>query len=399
MNGFNKGIVSLLASSQKRSLGFSSGLFPFFGDASKPSATVSGSGALKISAFWCGVNAIANSVALLPKSVYIKTDGERKETPDHPVHYLIHDEPHSYMTAFVFWFTMTVTMLIRGNAYARIVRNGAGIITALEFITDPVEVREHEGNLYYRIGTKTYFDYEIFHLPGFAFNGITGIGVVNFAAANMGVALAADEFAFNTYSDKGVTYGVAESDLEIKDQGRKNIEVLFNNALVASNKKHRIAVLDEGLKYKSIQLDPQQAEFIKTKASGVEDIARWLNIPLHKLHAPGEGGYNFLVEMSQEYLSSTIAPIGEKIKQEAQRKLFTDAERKKGHYIFLNYKKLLETNPEARANYYQKMIYAKVYNPNEVRELEDMNPYEGGDEYLQMTNLMNETQLQNEKNK
>lgn len=390
MNVFNKAVVNLFTG-EKRSLGGSSGLFPFFGGTSP--TQLSSSGALKISAFWCAVNSISNSVALLPKNVYIKKNNERHPQPNHPVHYLIHDEPHSYMTAFVFWFTMTVTMLIRGNAYALIVRNGAGAVVSLQFITDGVTVKEKDGQLYYFIGGNTYLAHEIFHLPGFAFNGISGMGVVDFAAANLGVSLSADEFAQNAYSDKGITYGIAETDKVIDGKGERNIAVAFNNALVASNKKHRIAVFDEGMKYKNISLDPAQSEFIKAKASGVEDIARWFGIPLHKLHTSGEGGYNFLVEMSQEYLSSTIAPIGEKIKQEAHRKLFTRTERKSGLYIMLNYRKLLETNPEARANYYQKMIYSKIYSPNEVRDLEDMNPYEGGDEYLQMTNLMNESQV------
>ncbi len=365
-----------------------------FGAVTDKGRTLTVNGALKISAFWCAVNTIANSIALLPKSVYKKADGERHRDETHPVHYLIHDEPHSYMTAFMFWFVMAVSMLVRGNGYAYIERTGGGAVKALHFL-DPfqVTVHEHKGKLFYRHKEDYYHAFEIFHLPGFAFNGITGRSVVQFAADNLGVSISADEFAANAYSDKGITYGVAESDREIKDTGRRNIEVIFNNALVAGNRRHRVAVFDEGLKYKSIDLKPAESEFVKAKAQGVEDIARWFNIPLHKLHAPGEGGYNFLVEMSQEYLSNTIAPIGEKIKQEAQRKLFTPRERAMGLYVHLNYKKLLETNPEKRANFYHKLIYAKVMTPNEARELEDMNPYDGGDEFLQMTNLQNESQL------
>jgi HK97 family phage portal protein len=396
MNALNRGLVSLFAPSQKRSLNSLGGLFPFFsgGASNSQGQKVTGAGALKISAFWCAVNTIANSVALLPKNVYQKKGDIRGRLDSHPVHYLIHDEPNTDMSAFLFWFSMTVCMLMRGNAYALIVRDGGGRVVSLELLMPgDVNVNRHDNQLFYKVKGQIYFASEILHIPNFSFNGIMGVSVLQYAADNLGVALAADEFATNAYSDKGVTYGVAESDLEIKDVGRKNIEVMFNNALVASNKKHRVAVFDEGLKYKSIMLNPAESEFIKAKASGVEDIARWFNIPLHKLHTSGEGGYNFLVEMSQEYLGSTIAPIGEKIKQECQRKLFSVSERGSGHYIMLNYRKLLETNPEKRANYYQKMIYSKVYSPNEVRELEDMNPYDGGDEFLQMTNLMNESQV------
>lgn len=396
MNAFNRGLVSLVAPSQKRSLGSLGGLFPFLGGGASTvqGYKVTGTGAFKISAFWCAVNTIANSVALLPKNVYQKTGGTRSRVEDHPVHYLIHDEPNTDMTAFMFWFVMAVCMLMRGNAYALIVRNGSGKIISLELLMpNEVNVKKHDGKLFYQVKGRTYFADDIYHVPNFSFNGITGVSVLQYAADNLGMSLAADEFATNSYSDKATTYGVAESDLEVSKTGRENVEMIFNNALVASGRKHRVAVLDEGLKYKSIMLNPSESQFIQAKASGVEDIARWFNIPLHKLHTSGEGGYNFLVEMSQEYLSATIAPIGEKMKQEAQRKLLSPKERKSGFYIMNNYRKLLETNPEKRANFYHKMIYAKVMNPNEVRELEDMNPYDGGEEFLQMTNLQNESQV------
>lgn len=395
MNVFDKAVVSLMAPSPKRSLGSTLGnLFSFGGGTTASGQTITSHGALKVSAFYCGVNAIANSVALLPKSVYLKAGDQRDRDEAHPLDYLIHDEPNSFMTAFVFWFTMTVSMILRGNAYALIERDGSGNPLALHFMhPDEVQVREYQGQLFYHYKGKTYMAYEVLHIPGFAFNGISGLSAVQFAAQNLGVSLSADEFAGNAYSEKANTYGVAESDLEIKDVGRKNIETIFNNALVAGNRKHRVAVLDEGLKYKSIMLSPNESEFIKAKAAGVEDVARWLNIPLHKLHTSGEGGYNFLVEMSQEYLSGTIQPIGEKIKQELQRKCLGKSGRTVGRYINLNYKKLLETNPKLRSEFYRNMVLIKAMRPNEVRDLEDMNPYPGGDQFLQMSNLLNQDQI------
>lgn len=396
MNVFDKAIVSLMAPSQKRSPGSTLGnLFPFFGGASTTvGQKITANGALKVSAFYCGVNAIANSVALLPKSVYIEKAGQREREPRHPLDYLIHDEPNSFMTAFVFWFTMTVSMILRGNAYALIERDGGGAALSLHFLhPDEVEVREYNGQLFYKYKGKTYLASEIIHIPGFAFNGITGLSAVQFAADNLGVSLSADEFAGNAYSEKASTYGVAESEMAIDNKGRQNIEMIFNNALVAGDKRHRVAVLDEGLKYKSIMLSPNESEFIKAKAAGVEDVARWLNIPLHKLHTSGEGGYNFLVEMSQEYLSGTIQPIGEKIKQELHRKCLGKPARISGLYVYLNYKKLLETNPKLRSEFYKNMVLIKAMNPNEVRELEDMNPYKTGDQFLQMANLFNEDQV------
>jgi len=97
--------------------------------------------------------------------------------------------------------------------------------------------------------------------------------------------------------------------------------------------------------------------------------------------------------MSNEYLQTAVMPMAEKFKQEFERKTFTPSERKSGIYIYQNYKKLLQINPAKRGQFYKDMVFLKAMTPNEVRELEDMNPYTGGDEFLQMSNLLNEQQL------
>lgn len=111
------------------------------------------------------------------------------------------------------------------------------------------------------------------------------------------------------------------------------------------------------------------------------------------LHVPGEGGYNFLVQMTISYLQHALQPISEKFKQEGNRKLLTRSERAFGLYINHNYKKLLQVDPKARTEYYRNMVMVKAMTPNEIRELEDMNPYEGGDEVLQMLNMQTPTQI------
>ena len=103
--------------------------------------------------------------------------------------------------------------------------------------------------------------------------------------------------------------------------------------------------------------------------------------------------------MSIEYRTASIQPMADKFRQELERKLFSEKERRDGYYIFQNYQKILQVDPEARANYYKSMIHMKAMHPNEVRELEDMNPYEGGNVFLQMSNLLTQEQVKNlEKN-
>jgi HK97 family phage portal protein len=393
MNVFNSAIKRIVTVSEKRSAElFGGSLFPMYPAITAEGKKVNSNTALKISAFYCGVNNIANDVALLPKSIYRETDSIRERQRNHPVDYLVHDEPNTQMTAFVFWFTMVVCLLLKGKMVALIKRASSGYPESLTFWhPDDVSIIEFEDNLYYIHKGKTYMASDVFHIPNFTLDGINGRSVIQYAADNMGMSIAADQFGTNSYTDKGIVYGVAESDQKINDLGAKNITTMFSNAM-NSNSKHKIAVFDEGLKFRSLTLTPGESEFIKAKATGVEDIARWLNIPLHKLHAPGEGGYNFLVQMSIAYLQSAIMPIGEKIKQESQRKLLSKRERVAGHYLYINYKKLLEVDPETRAKYYKDMYFIGAKSPNEIRKLEDDNPRDGGDEFFQMSNMLTQEQ-------
>ncbi len=393
MNVFNSAIKRIVTVSEKRSAElFGGSLFPMYPAITAEGKKVNSNTALKISAFYCGINNIANDVALLPKSIYRETDNMRERQRNHPVDYLVHDEPNSQMTAFVFWSTMIVCLLLKGNCYALIKFSSGGYPESLSFLhPDDVNVVEENGNLFYIHKKNVYLASDIFHIPNFSLNGINGRSVIQYAADNMGMSIAADQFGTNAYTDKGIVYGVAESEQKINDIGSKNITTMFSNAM-NSNSKYKIAVFDEGLKFRSLTLTPGESEFINAKATGVEDIARWLNIPLHKLHAPGEGGYNFLVQMSIAYLQSAIMPIGEKIKQESQRKLLSKRERIGGHYLYVNYKKLLEVDPETRAKFYKDMYFIGAKSPNEIRKLEDDNPRDGGDEFFQMSNMLTQEQ-------
>jgi len=400
VNLFNS-TLSNLVGNQQRFAGASAiqNWFGFGSAVTSNKKTITAHGSMKISGFFCGVRNISDSLAVLPKQVYSRDGDKRTALLDHPITKLIYRTPNLCMTAFTFWRSFAVCMLVKGNGFAQIVRNGAGWPVELKLLhPDDVTVYESEGQLYYKVTgiDRWLFSDEMFHVPGFTFDGKVGVSVIRYAADNLSMNLSADAFAVDAYDDRAITYGVIETDTTgLNESGKKNLKKIFE-ANLNTGKKNRVTVLDDGMKYKPISLSPQEAMFIEAKASGVADIARWLNIPLHKLHVSGEGGYNFLVQMSMEYLQATIQPLAEQIKQEVERKLITERGKSTGEYAYFNYKKLLEVDPKTRAEYYKNMVYIKAMNPNEVRKLEDMNPYDGGDEFLQMANMMTEEQIKKE---
>lgn len=399
LNLFESSLSRIFPADQQRSAGdFFYPAFPFIGTKTEAGAKVNHNTSYKIAAFWCGVNTIANSVAMLPKRIYQEMDNS-KNPVQHPANFIIHNEPNPWMSANDFWIALIQMAIVRGDGFAGIVRDGNGFPVALELWQfDDVSIFADQNGIYYKnrqYGGKIFLADEVFHITGFGFNGIRGRGVVSYAADNMGMALAADEFAANTYNDRGISYSVIETEKSVKDVGKRNIRKLIKQDLQEVG-AHKVAVLDEGMKHKSIALKPQESQFIEAKATGVEDIARWLNIPLHKLHTKGEGGYNFLVQMSIEYLQSAVMPWGQKIKEETQRKLLTRAEKESGYYCFVNYRKLLEADPKSRAEYYKTMVFIKSMVPNEVRAMEDLNPIADGDQPLQMANMLTPEQIKKE---
>lgn len=399
MNLLTKALSRLVQGTQKRSVGAQAvtNLFGFVPGISSNKKVITPTHSLKLSAFWCGVNTIANSIALLPKHVFIQQDGNVEQLENHPVTNLIFRTPNRCMTAFKFWFSYAASILVKGNGFAQIIRNGNGFPVELVLHhPEDVTVLQNNGELFYKVQgiNNLLFSDEMLHVPGFSFDGLVGRSVIQYAADNMHTTLSADEFALDAFENRARTQGVIETDYtNLNPQEKKNIKEILEYQLNTGD-TDRVTVLDNGMKYKAISLSPNEMKFIEAKASGVEDIARWLNIPLYKLHAKGEGGYNFLVQMSIEYLDSAVQPLAQPIKEEIERKLLSNRERTNGHNVQFNYKKLLETDPKSRAQYYKDMVMIKAMNPNEVRKFENMNPYDGGDQFLQMANMLNQDQIE-----
>lgn len=395
MSLLTQGVGTLFEKRSAAPSGLLSSFFPWSGTASTAAGKkVNRSTSLKISAFYCAVTLLAESFAILPKAVFQVKDKNRNRLVEHPLDYLLHDEANMQMTAFMFSFIAVLSVYMKGNFYAGISRNNAGDIMALNYWdSDLVEVWENDGRNFYKYKGKIYSQDEVFHVPGFCFDGIIGRSIIHYAADSMGIPLSAQEFGANSYNEKGVSLGVLETEKSLEAPAKKAIKAAWNEAL-ADGDPHRAVILDEGFKYSPIRLSPEQSKFIEAKVEGVADIARWFKIPLHMLHVKGEGGYNFLVQMSISYLQHAVQPISEKFKQEANRKLLTARERAQGLYINHNYKKLLQVDPKLRTEYYRNMVTVKAMTPNEIRELEDMNPYEGGDEVLQMLNMQTPTQIE-----
>lgn len=344
------------------------------------------SSALTLSAFYNAVDQISNDIAKLPKSVFRKDGDSRERYAGHPLNYLISTEPSGLMTAFDFWKAVVLQVILKGNCYVRVYRNSLGIEEKL-IIQDSynVDVRRIDDELFYVIKGEVFLSSDILHFKAFSIDGIMGIPVIKWAAYNLGVNLDAQKYASTIYNDRGIGYGVIESDKQVQNDAKKLISEGFTKKMSEKN-KFKVPVLDEGLKYKSISVTPEEAQFLETNKYSVTEIARWLNIAPHKLKDLTNANYSNIQAQSIEHVQDSLLPWTTRIEQELNRKMFA-RESSESLYVKFNEKVLLRGDLEARQKFYSAMVYAGIMTRNEVRALEDLNPLEGLDEPLTPVNM------------
>lgn len=362
----------------------SKGIFSYIAGSSKKTKATPKK-ALTLSAFYNAVDIISNDVAKLPKSVYIKNGNSRETYSESSINYLISTSPNELMTAFDFWKTIVILVIIKGNAYVKINRNKATaeIESLLLLDSEDVCVIQKKDKLFYQTKEKTYHGADVLHFKAFSLDGITGVSVVRFAAESLGINLDAQDYLSSVYQDRGISFGVIESPLAIKSEDKKAIEDGFSKKMASGN-KFRVPMLDQGLTYKSIAVSPKEAEFIETNKMAILEICRWLNIAPHKLKVLDNANFSNIYHQSIEHVQDSILPWLVRLEQEMNRKFF--GIQQQNFYIKMNEKMLLRGDLNSKQAFYSSMVYSGVMTRNEVRALEDLNPIDGLDEPLTPVN-------------
>jgi HK97 family phage portal protein len=358
----------------------------WFGAESKGTMANSKS-AFTLSAFYNAVEQLSNDMAKLPKIVFKKDGESRIKFSEHPVNKLISQRPNSLMTAFDFWKIIDISCTVKGNGYAEIVRNAfTGLIEELYFLDhDDVKVFIKDRKLYYTYKGRAIDAADILHFKGFSFDGLVGVGVVTFAAKQLGISIDSQTYQQEVYKDRGLGYGVIESDLEVDKTNKIAIEDSFSSKMSGAS-KFKVPMLDAGMKYKSISISPAEAQFLETNKSGVLEVCRWLNIAPHKLKDITSGNYSNIYQQSIEHVQDSIMPRAVSREQELDAKLFSKKEQLT-IYTKFNISALLRGDLAMKQGFYTAMVYAGIYTRNEVRALEDMNPIDGLSEILQPVNM------------
>ena len=354
--------------------------------------------AMQMSAVYACVRILAESVASLPLHFYQYNDtGGKEKAVNHPLYWLLHDEPNPEMSSFSFRETLMTHLLLWGNAYAQIVRNGRGEVIALyPLMPDRMVVdRDARGRIYYEyirsdsdantLGKKSSVilsPEDVFHIPGLGFDGLVGYSPIAMAKQAIGMGLACDEYGAAFYQNGAQPGGVLEHPNVVKDP--KRVRESWNAIYQGSRNAHRIAVLEEGMTYKPISISPEQAQFLETRKFQIDEIARIFRVPPHMIGDLEKSSFSNIEQQSLEFVKYTLAPWISRWEQAIQRSLLLMSERTR-YFARFNVEGLLRGDYQSRMNGYAVARQNGWMSANDIRELEslDLIPAEqGGDLYL-----------------
>ena len=246
--------------------------------------------------------------------------------------------------------------------------------------------RTDQGILYYQYEKdgQTFIlrNYEVLHIPGLGFDGLIGYSPIAMAKNAIGMAIATEEYGAKFFANGANPGGVLEHPGVVKDPAR--IRESWNAVYQGSSNAHRVAVLEEGMKFQSIGIPPEQAQFLETRKFQINEIARIFRILPHMIGDLEKSSFSNIEQQSLEFVMYTLDPWVVRWEQAIQRALFSESE-KRQFFVKFNVDGLLRGDYESRMNGYAVGRQNGWLSSNDIRELENLNriPAElGGDLYL-----------------
>ena len=400
----NMGILSGLFHSRDKPTNATSGSsYRFFLGGSTSGKTVTERSAMQMTAVYSCVRILAEAIAGLPLHLYTyKEDGGKEKAIGHPLYLLLHDEPNPEMSSFVFRETLMTHLLLWGNAYAQIIRNGKGEVVALyPLMPNRMTVdRDSSGQLFYsyqmnnsdaptmKTGTVILKPSDVLHIPGLGFDGLVGYSPIAMAKNAIGLAIATEEYGAKFFANGATPGGLLEYPGTVKDPDR--VRESWNKGFSGSQNAGKVAILEEGMKYTPISIAPEQAQFLETRKFQINEIARIFRVPPHMVGDLEKSSFSNIEQQSLEFVKYTLDPWVVRWEQSLSRALFTPEEKKKYFFKF-NVEGLLRGDYQSRMNGYATARQNGWMSANDIRELENLDRIpaeEGGDLYLINGNML-----------
>lgn len=359
--------------------------------------------AMQMTAVYGCVRILAEAIAGLPLHLYRYKDGGGKEkATDHSLYRLLHDEPNPEMTSFVFRETLMTHLLLWGNAFAQIVRNGLGEVIGL------YPLQPNRMSVGRDLDTKAlYYEYQtswdepageyktirltpadVLHIPGLGFDGLLGYSPIAMARNAIGLAQATEDYGASFFANGAAPGGVLEHPGTIKDPSR--VRESWQQTFGGAKNGNKVAVLEEGMKYTPISVSPEQAQFLETRKFQLNEIARIFRIPPHMIGDLEKSSFSNIEQQSLEFVKYTLDPWVIRWEQ-AITKTLLSAREKQQLFVKFNVEGLLRGDYQSRMEGYAVARQNGWMSANDIRELENLDridQVDGGDLYLVNGNML-----------
>lgn len=378
-------LISLFRTRDKPSDRTAGSSYSFLMGGSTAGKNVNERSAMQMTAVYACVRILSEAIAELPLHLYrYKEDGGKEKAVDNVLYTLLHDEPNPEMTSFVFRETLMTHLLLWGNAYAQIIRNGRGQIIALyPLMPNKMTVdRDQDGRIFYKYtkdnseaktmenGSVILTPDEVLHIPGLGFDGLVGYSPIAMAKNAIGMAIACEEYGAKFFANGAAPSGVLEHPGVLKDPER--VRNSWNAAYGGSANSGKVAVLEEGMKYTPISISNEQAQFLETRKFQIDEIARIFRVPPHMVGDLDKSSFSNIEQQSLEFVKYTLDPWVIRWEQGLHRSLFTPAE-KKTYFFKFNVDGLMRGDYASRMQGYSVGIQNGIFSVNDCRELENMD--------------------------
>lgn len=350
--------------------------------------------ALTYTAVWRAINLISFTTAMLSFGVFQRQGKTRTRHPEDPIHWQLNYQSSPDMAAFWTRATMQSHVLGWGNGYAEIERTRGGSPVGEHLITPDRVVPDFDrnGRLIYDVRNprqpNTVFEAnDILHFKGLGFDGLVGYSPIKLFRNNLGASMAAEKFTAGYFGNGARPGGVLQSDKEVSPETARRIRESWNELHQGPDAAGRIAVLEDGLKWESTGLDPQVSQLIETRKFGLDDVARIFDVPPHKLSNLDRATFSNIEHQGIEWVTDCLLRWCKMQETECDIKLLGRERVLQGFYTRINLDGLLRGDSTTRASVYDRLAKLGVYSINDIRELEDLDPVEGGDLRFVQANL------------
>ncbi len=347
--------------------------------------------AMQLTTVFSCVRVLSESIGMLPCKLY-KIDGRNKTlATEHRLYDLLYIAPNDYMTAQEHWELLISCLCLRGNYYAYKVMALGEVVELLPLNPDIVTAKLNDDwtvsyDVSFKSGLQTLTQDEIWHVRLFTLDGLHGLNPIAYARQAIALGLSTEEHGSRLFTNGAVTSGVLRTDQELTDGAFKKLKDQFNNEYTGMGNSYKPMILEMGLDWKPISLNAEDSQFLETRKYQENQICGIFRVPPHLVANMDKMTLNNMEQMGMSFINYSLVPYMTRIESRARVGLLRPEDRKT-YYAKFNAGALVRGDIKTRYESYTKGIQWRILCPNECREMEDLNPVEGGDEFMMPLNM------------